>query len=189
MRKASVPILLLSIVLLAVLVAPAEAQPSFSIRLRGFEEVPAVATRAGGRFTASLNDAGTEIEWELRYRLLEGNVTQAHIHLGQQHVNGGIMVFLCSNLGNGPAGTPACPPGNSFTEAVVTGTIQASDVLTVAAQGVAAGEFFTLERAMRSGVAYVNVHSTLFPAGEIRGQLDLRGRDGSNSVVEEVVEE
>jgi hypothetical protein len=171
MRKASVPVLLLSFVLLALAVTPAEAQQTFSIRLRGFEEVPAIATRAGGRFTATLNEDETEIQYTLRYRLLEGNVTQAHIHLGQEHVNGGIMVFLCSNLGNGPAGTQACPPGNGFTDTVVTGTINASDVIPVTAQGVAAGEMFTLQRALRQGIAYANVHSTLFPSGEIRGQI------------------
>jgi hypothetical protein len=171
MRKVSIPVLLLSFVLLGLAVAPAEAQQTFSIRLRGFEEVPAIATRAGGRFTATVNEDQTEIEYTLRYRLLEGAVTQAHIHLGQEHVNGGIMVFLCSNLGNGPAGTQACPPGNSATETVVTGTIDASNIIAVNAQGVAAGEMFTLQRAIRQGVAYVNVHSTLFPGGEIRGQL------------------
>jgi hypothetical protein len=184
MRKASVPVLLLSFVLLSLAVAPAEAQQTFSIRLRGFEEVPAVATRAGGRFTATVNEDQTEIEYTLRYRLLEGAVTQAHIHLGQDDVNGGIMVFLCSNLGNGPIGTQACPAGNSATEAVVTGTITASDVIAIAAQGVAPGEFVTLERAIRAGIAYVNVHSTLFPGGEIRGQLDLRGR-GQQDLLEE----
>ncbi|HSN87456.1 MAG TPA: CHRD domain-containing protein [Thermoanaerobaculia bacterium] len=180
MRKASVPVLLLSFVLLSLAVAPVEAQQTISTRLRGFEEVPAIATRAGGRFSATINEDGDEIEYTLRYRLLEGSVTQAHIHFGQEGVNGGIMVFLCSNLGNGPAGTQACPAGNSATEAVVTGTITASDVIAVAAQGVAPGELFTLERAIGAGIAYVNVHSTLFPGGEIRGQLDLRGRSADS---------
>ncbi|HSK78430.1 MAG TPA: CHRD domain-containing protein [Thermoanaerobaculia bacterium] len=190
MRKASVPVLLLSFVLLAVASIPAEAQGprTVSTRLRGFDEVPAVATRAGGRFSATIDEDENEIEYTLRYRLLEGAVTQAHIHLGQDDVNGGIMVFLCSNLGNGPAGTQACPAGNSATEAVVTGTITASDVIAVAAQGVAAGEFFTLERAIRAGIAYVNVHSTLFPGGEIRGQLDLRG-GGQQDLQEDLLEE
>lgn len=171
MRKASILVLLLSFVLLAAAVTPAEAQRTVSTRLRGFNEVPAIATRAGGRFTATINDEGDEIQYTLRYRLLEGGVTQAHIHFAQEDVNGAIIVFLCSNLGNGPAGTQACPAGNSSTDAVVTGTIHASDVLAAAGQGVGAGEMFTLLRAIRSGIAYVNVHSTLFPGGEIRGQL------------------
>ncbi len=58
---------------------------------------------------------------------------QAHIHVGQSGVNGGIAVFLCSNLGNGPAGTQACPP----SPATVSGIADADDVLAVAAQGPA----------------------------------------------------
>jgi hypothetical protein len=42
---------------------------------------------------------------------MEGDVLPTHIHLGQHGVNGGISVFLCTNLGNGPAGTPTCPGG------------------------------------------------------------------------------
>ena len=46
-------------------------------------------------------------------------------------------------------------------------------------QGIAAGEFAELVRAMRAGATYVNIHTTAFPGGEIRGQVsdDDRGRD------------
>ena len=136
-------------------------------RLRGFEEVPAVATPAGGFFTAHISDDGSQVDYELNYANLEGVVTQSHIHFAQRGVNGGITVFLCSNLGNGPVGTQACPasPGQ------ISGSIHASDVLAVNAQGLGAGELFSVLRAIRAGIAYVNVHSTLFPGGEIRGQL------------------
>jgi hypothetical protein len=40
-----------------------------------------------------------------------------------------------------------------------------------AAQGIAAGEFAELVRAIKAGATYVNVHSSLFPTGEIRGQI------------------
>ncbi|HYV06332.1 MAG TPA: CHRD domain-containing protein [Blastocatellia bacterium] len=36
---------------------------------------------------------------------------------------------------------------------------------------MAAGEFAEVLAAMRAGTVYVNVHSTVFPGGEIRGQL------------------
>ena len=36
---------------------------------------------------------------------------------------------------------------------------------------VAAGRFDELVRAIRSGTTYVNVHSSLYPGGEIRAQL------------------
>ena len=53
----------------------------------------------------------------------------------------------------------------------VTGTIEAKDVLAVTAQGIAAGEFEEFVAALRKGLAYVNVHSSLFSGGEIRGQI------------------
>jgi hypothetical protein len=53
-------------------------------------------------------------------------------------------------------------------------------VIGPAGQGIAAGEFAELLAAMRAGVTYVNVHSTLYPGGEIRAQIsadDHRGHD------------
>ena len=41
---------------------------------------------------------------------LEGDVQQAHVHFGKRAVNGGISFFLCSNLGNGPAGRRVLGP-------------------------------------------------------------------------------
>ena len=57
----------------------------------------------------------------------------------------------------------------------MTGTIAAADVIGPAAQGIAPGEFRELVRAMRAGATYANVHSTTFPAGEIRGQIVRAG--------------
>ena len=164
-----------AVVLLAV-AAVAVAQGIRALRelLTGYEEVPAVATTADGEFRAQINDNADTITYQLSYRETEGTVTQAHIHLGQKGVNGGITVFLCSNLGNGPAGTQACPPA----PATITGTIRPADVspnipatAAARAQGLEPGEFDELVRAIRAGVTYVNVHSTKFPGGEIRSQL------------------
>ena len=139
--------------------------------LSGYEEVPVVSTTGNGQFRATVTPAGDGFAYRLTYSGLEGSVTQAHIHLGQPAVNGGISVFLCSNLGNGPAGTQACPP----PPATVTGTIGAADVIGPASQGIAPGEMAELMRAIRAGVTYANVHSSLFPGGEIRGQIRSGG--------------
>ena len=138
----------------------------FSTDLVGYEEAPAVMTDGGGSFRAVISRTADEIRYELTYSGLEGNVTQAHIHFGQKDVSGGISVFLCSNLGNGPAGTQACPPSGT-----VTGTIRPVDVIGPVGQGIAAGEFDELVQALRDGLAYANVHSSLVQTGEIRGQL------------------
>ena len=55
--------------------------------------------------------------------------------------------------------------------------ITASDVIGPAAQGIAAGELDEVVQAFRDGIVYANVHSTLWPGGEIRSQLGGRGRD------------
>jgi len=142
--------------------------------LNGYEEVPSVSTTAEGEFTARISKDGSRIDWELSYEDLEGSVQQAHIHFGQKGVNGGISVFLCTNLGNGPAGNQACPPA----PAKISGTIFAADVspnipATAAArtQGINTGEIKELIKAIRAGATYVNVHSTTWPGGEIRSQI------------------
>ena len=117
------------------------------------------------------------IHYELRYQDLEGTVTQGHIHFGQQHTVGGIVVWLCQTEGR-PAPhevadlTPICPE-----EGTVTGTITPAQVLPATGQGLDAEEFDELVRAIRAGAAYANVHSSLFPPGEIRGQIGDRQDD------------
>jgi hypothetical protein len=160
--------LALAVLALAFALPAAARDNHFKAELTGYEEVPTLSTPGEGRFKARLNKAGTEIEYELRYEGLEGTVTQAHIHLGQRATTGGIVLFLCTNLGNGPAGTPACPaaPGT------VTGTLVAAGVVGGAtAQGLSAGDFAAVVEALRAGAAYANVHTTAWPSGEIRGQL------------------
>jgi hypothetical protein len=148
----------------------------FATDLAGYEEVPAVSTDGSGEVDVQVARDGKSLQFELHYRALESPVTQSHIHFGQKDVNGGIVIFFCSNLGNGPAGTPPCPqPAPGATE-TVTGMRTAADMAGgAAAQGIAAGEFGELVDALRAGVAYANVHSTDRPGGEIRGQFDRRG--------------
>ena len=137
-------------------------------QLSGFEEDPLVLSTTGsGTFTAHIDEGNQAITYELSYSSLEGSVLQAHIHIGGKAQSGGISVFLCSNLGNGPAGTQLCPAA----PATVTGTIRPADVIGPAGQGVTAGQFDELLAAIRGGVTYVNVHSSLYPGGEIRAQL------------------
>jgi hypothetical protein len=169
MRRFGLTLLVLALVCTAApLFAQGDPEGTVIARLRGFEEVPAISSTGGGGFTARINEAGTVMDWELTYGNVEAPVTQAHIHFAQRGVNGGIMVFLCSNLGNGPVGTQACPARSGS----VSGSLRAADMVAgAAAQGITPGEFHSLLRAIRAGAAYVNVHSETFPGGEIRAQL------------------
>jgi hypothetical protein len=137
-------------------------------RLIGYQEVPAISTEGNGTFRARMVDDDA-FTFKLSYDELSSHVQQAHIHFGQRSVNGGISVFLCSNLPNPPAGTAACPESGQ-----VTGTVTAADVVGPTDQGISPGEFEELLDAIRAGVAYVNVHTDTFPTGEIRGQLGGR---------------
>jgi hypothetical protein len=155
---------------------------SFKARLSGFNEVHfsgappatlrgAVSTKARGTFRATLDRRSDVIHYKLSYEGLEGTITQAHIHFGQHHSVGGITVWLCQTNG-----TPAPPAVAGLTpqcvqEGTVSGTITPGQVLAAAGQGLDAGEFNELLRAMRAGATYANVHSSLFPPGEIRGQI------------------
>jgi len=159
--------------LLGVVAAAVAGGGSRDVRehLTGYAEVPAVSTLGSGEFRAEVRDL--EIHYKLSYRDLEGDITQAHIHFGNDSDAGGISAFLCSNLGNGPAGTQLC---DGTRKGTVSGTLRAADVVGPAGQGIALGEFSELVRAIRAGVTYANVHTTKQGGGEIRAQLE-RKRD------------
>jgi hypothetical protein len=76
-------------------------------------------------------------------------------------------VFFCSNLPTAPAGTQPCPANGG----TVTGTLTGANVQAIAGQNVKAGDFDAIADALLTDTAYVNVHTTNFPAGEIRGQV------------------
>jgi hypothetical protein len=148
-------------------------------RLLGGNENPPVISDGSGRFRATLFD--DRIAFTLRYDVAseESDVTQAHLHIQNPGNNGGIVVFLCTNLGNTPEGATQrdCPasPGE------VDGDIVAGDVAMVAEGDppvtiIEAGDLEGLARLIDQGAVYANVHSDDHPGGEIRGQLNPRRR-------------
>lgn len=146
-------------------------------RLSGLQEPPVVLTGARGLFEATINSDESGFEYTLNYEALEGTATQSHIHIGQVLVNGGIAIWLCETA-SAPAplavavATPDCGGPNSET---VMGTVTPGQVIGPNGQGVSPGEFTEVLNAMRRGLAYVNLHSSRSPGGEIRGQLKLDG--------------
>lgn len=157
-------------VLGAMMVVPGQALAGevFTTRLRGVEEVPAVSTTGSGHLQIMVSDDQTSFDFHLDYTL-EGSVQQAHIHIGQMSVNGGIVIFLCTNLGNAPPTVPT-PPGCPPSPGTLSGTRTASDVVAVTSQGISS--FDEVLGMIRARAAYGNVHSAPnHPGGEIRGQL------------------
>jgi CHRD domain len=132
--------------------------------LLGVHETPSVSTPAVGKFRAVIDEDSSVITFTLSYEGLSGPATASHLHFGERHVAGGVMMWIC-----GGGGQPACPA--DVTAAEITGTISPANVTGPTTQGINAGEFAKALDAVRAGASYVNVHSAKFPPGEIRGQV------------------
>lgn len=153
--------------------AMASQVEEFHADISGFREVGvlgsitgAISTEGHGTLDLRLNRRAQTLEFKLTFADMSAPVIMSHIHLGQVHVAGGVMVFFCSNSG-GPAGTQACPG----TAGTVTGTITPANVLALPGQHLSAGDFDALVDALEHNTTYVNVHTTAFPTGEIRGEI------------------
>jgi CHRD domain len=136
---------------------------SLRAELRGLNEVPPTTSRGSASLRATLDEDGQTITFSIDFRDLTANPTVAHIHFGPTKVNGGVMVFFC-----GGGGQDACPAATTGT---ITGTITAASVVGPTGQGVTAGDFADVARAIRTGNSYANIHNATFPGGEVRGRL------------------
>jgi hypothetical protein len=144
--------------LVAFTAAPAMAEREQSrmltAELSGENEVPAVESEGQGLAIFSLSRDG------IRYKLAVENideVTQAHIHLGAAGENGPVVAFLFGFVDGGVT-TDGVLARGTITEANLVGPL-------------AGMPLSALLDALRSGGAYVNVHTVDHPAGEIRGQV------------------
>jgi len=136
----------------------------FKAQLNGYQETPSVSSTGWGEFHAKLVD-DTTIHYVFTYGGLEGgNSLFAHVHFGSRYVGGGVSFFLCG----GSTKPDLCPN----VEGTVEGDITPADVIGPNNQGIEPGSFGEILRAMRAGVAYVNIHTTRWPGGEIRGQIN-----------------
>jgi hypothetical protein len=133
-------------------------QQSFSAELTGGDEVPPVDTNATG--IANFQNNVQTVNYQLSVNDLV-NVTQAHIHRGEEGENGKIVVTLYNST------MPTGPKSGLLSQ----GNITAANL-----QGPLAGRPLTdLISIMENGTAYANVHTKDFPLGEIRGQISGGG--------------
>jgi CHRD domain len=182
MKKLCFAVVALFCISAVIAVAAEKEKNHLSARLNGLQEVatPTAITNGTGTFTATLNDDST-LTYTLTYSNLSSKVLQSHIHIGATKISGGVSIFLCSNLPSPPAGTPACPDDATHS-GTVSRTVSAADVIGPAAQGVPAGDFADVVRAIASHVTYANVHTANFPGGEIRGQIRQHGDDDDDEL-------
>ena len=146
-------------------------------KMEGRQEAPICVTDGHGTFEATISPDEKSVSYVLTYDLQGTTVQQAHIHIGQRNVSGGISVWLCQTSPGftDPTGlSPVCPA----TPNPVSGTFTRANVAGPATQGIAGGaggttdaEFAQLIDAIRAHQTYANVHSNICPSGEIRGQI------------------
>jgi hypothetical protein len=162
-KRFTILTVLLAVALLATAMPTASAVgqgQTFVAPSSGAQEVPPNDSLARGQTIFRLSADGEELGYRLVVANLD-NVTQAHIHLAPAGVNGPVVAWLY------PSAPPAqLIPGRS-SGVLATGTITAADLV-----GPLAGqELSALVEAMEAGNTYVNVHTSQFPPGEIRGQI------------------
>jgi hypothetical protein len=117
---------------------------TYVAHLSGLNEVPPNASPAHGMITAVLT--GNSLAVSGHYGDLVASYTASHIHQAPAGVNGGVVFGLTP--------TPDSPTAGSYDPAGNTFLLSAAQLT-----------------ALQTGLFYVNVHSTQFPGGEIRGQL------------------
>ena len=128
---------------------------TYTVPLEGAQEVPPVATLGVGTATVVINYGTGDVDISGSYSNLSSAQIDAHLH------------------GPAPRGQTAGPILTLTGTGGTTGTFSGSAILTSAE----IQDIF-------SNLTYVNVHSTLFPSGEIRGQVEKIGKstvcNGSN---------
>ena len=115
---------------------------NLSATLNGSQETPPNASLATGSMSGTYDDVTNQLSYNITYTNLQGNLNNAHFH------------------GPAAAGASASPKsGISFT-ANMSGSM--SGTITVLQDD---------EADMLNGLWYINLHTTAFGGGEIRGQM------------------
>lgn len=141
---------------------PAHAQDrNFRASLSGWEEVPPADTKGRGQAIFQLSRDGTSLRYKLIVANIE-NVLMAHIHLAPPGENGAVVAWLY----------PSAPPPILISDRV-NGVLAAGVITAANLVGPLAGQTLDdLIVELEVGNAYVNVHTSQYGGGEIRGQID-----------------
>ncbi len=138
--------------------APANADTiNFTANLAGANEVPPAASPGTGFAFLSLDDVAQTLFVSLTFSGLTTLDTAGHIH-------------CCAPLGTNAAVALPFIASSGFPTGVTAGSFSHTFVLATDLIGITPAAFIT---GLESSQAYVNVHSTAFPGGEIRGQVTV----------------
>jgi Cu/Zn superoxide dismutase len=149
---------LLLFVVLAVVFAASTGfamDKTFKAKLTPKEEVAKPKSKASGKAEFKVSADGKSMSYKLHVKNLT-DASAAHIHTGKKGENGPPVVGLSSEAKQG-----------KFSGVLAEGTITDKDLMG-SLQGKTVQDLVDL---IKSGDAYVNVHTTANPDGEIRGQL------------------
>lgn len=140
---------------------PASAQTfTFTAALNGANETPSpINTGAFGSATVTVNMTTRTITWSVDVFNLPSGVTAGHIHVGAAGTGGPTMVNF----------TVPTTASNDFN---ISGSATDSGITLRPDQGIRSTD--DAFQAILGGNTYVNVHSSVNPGGEIRGQLVLK---------------
>jgi hypothetical protein len=140
--------LVVALASLLVLAGGASADTGFIAHLDGLQEVGPNASPGTGTCFAVLNNAGTLLTYSVSYSGLTAPRTASHFHAtGCPGINASVQLPIA---GSGPT-------ADSFSGAGAVNATLLAALLNTCAGG--------------SVPVYVNIHTSNFPGGEIRGQL------------------
>jgi len=144
---------------------------NFSTTLSGAAENPDVITPATGFAEITIDTVALLLDVHVEFSGLTGTLTDSHIHCCIDPSDNRPVAVGFSSLAGFPLGA---------TTGVIDGVLDLTNPAIYTAGflngfggGTAAGAAAALINNMRNGLAYVNVHSTFAPGGEIRGQLQI----------------
>lgn len=153
-----------------------------NVHLSGSNEVPANASEAKGEATFIVSPDGETIRFEITVSHID-NPFMAHIHMAPAGVNGPIVQWLFPSTTTTTPGPVGIGP---FSGILAKGTFTAATFK----DGLSGHSMADLLAAIRSGRAYVNVHTSAgttptgqpgnIPGGEIRAQLQPKDHDHDN---------
>lgn len=138
-------------------------------RLSGAQEVTttSVDTPAKGKIEVKFDKGFTKAEVELEFEDTLGTANRAHFHCAFAGANGPVAFGI---VDPGPADCdPADLAAGNIECTLTNADFNNADCLANIGRPVS--NIAALAFAMRRGSIYVNVHTTAFPGGEIRGQL------------------